>query len=159
MKRTTILFLLILFSTSAFAQNGFSTIEERMTGKEFTAAGLDKLSEEELAALNEWLRMHSVATLENASQPTEDTRGFESKAIAEMDSGEIVSRIKGPFRGWDGETVFVLENGMIWKQNEKDRFYIAEVMNPVVHIERGMLRTWKLQVEGYNKKVKVERLQ
>ena len=80
----------LLASGAALAQQGFSTIEERMTGKEFTETGLTKLSPEELDALNEWLRSHSVATLDNVNEEYSDTRGFENQAMAGLD-----------VRGWD----------------------------------------------------------
>ena len=165
MKTFALITALLLASASALAQKGFSTVEERMTGKEFTAAGLDKLSDEELAALNEWLRSHSVATLENATVSSgggnvpEDIRGFEGRAGYGYDDGDIVSTIVGNFRGWDGETTFTLANGMVWKQKEPGRFYISEVTDPGVTINRGLMSAWYLQVEGYNKKIRVERIQ
>jgi len=159
MKHILLFILLLSLSSLASAQKGFSTIEERMTGKEFTEAGLDKLSASELAALNEWLRSHSVATMENAQQPTGDMRGFEVQAMKNMDDSSIVSRIEGPFSGWDGDTVFKLENGMVWKQKESGKFYVSEVQNPSVTIDRGLMRAWYLKVEGYNKEVRVERIQ
>ncbi|MEJ2535309.1 MAG: hypothetical protein P8008_07595 [Gammaproteobacteria bacterium] len=150
---------LLLLAASAQAQQGFSTVEERMTGKEFTAAGLDKLTPEELAALNEWLRAHSVATLENATQPVGDQRGFEVEAMKEFDESDIVARVQGPFTGWSGQTVFKLDNGMIWEQVEAGTFYIPQVDDPVVVIEQGMFNAWRLRVEGYNKTVRVRRVQ
>src|SRR5688572_10963425 len=39
----------------------FSSLEERMSHADFKAAGLDKLTPEELAALNEWLRQRGEA--------------------------------------------------------------------------------------------------
>ena len=85
MKRCLILVLLLSVSTCALGQEQFSSIEERMTGKEFSETGLVKLTPEELAALNEWLRSHSVATLEDAryspsAQSADgDMRGFKQK--------------------------------------------------------------------------------
>lgn len=159
MKQTVLTFILIALCNSAIAQKGFSTLEERMTGKEFTAAGLDKLSDEELAALNDWLRSHSIATLENATQPTGDIRGFEGRAGVGFDESAIVSRIVGTFRGWDGETTFTLENGMVWKQDEAGRFYTQATENPQVTIDKGLFSAWYMKVEGYNKEVRVERIQ
>lgn len=165
---TTTLFSLLL-SASAFGQAGFSSVEERMTGKEFSETGLHKLSDEELAALNDWLRAHSVATLEDArpgaamagtaAATGEDLRGFENTSKMGLDDSDIVARIDGAFTGWDGQTVFRLDNGMIWKQAENDTFYIREVTNPEVTIEQGMWQTWNLSVEGYSKSVRVERIQ
>ena len=46
---------------------GFSSLEERMSQNEFHAAGLEKLSPEELKALNEWLRTHNAVTVVTTS--------------------------------------------------------------------------------------------
>jgi hypothetical protein len=159
MKRLTFFLLLTILATPAIAQKEFSSVEEQMTGKEFAETGLVKLSPDELAALNAWLRAHSVATLEVARMPTGDSRGFEDTAISAMDGSDIITRIKGPFSGWDGATVFELENGMIWKQTETSTFAIAEVENPTIVLEKGAFGVWRLYVEGYNRKVRVERSQ
>ena len=160
MKPIPTALLTLALASGVAAQDSFSTLEERMTGKEFTAAGLDKLSDDELAALNDWLRRHSVATLENATQPYSDTRGFEVRAMKDMDDSDIVSRIVGTFDGWRGKgTVFRLENGMVWEQVEGGTFSIPAVENPVVVIESGLFNSWRLRLEDYNKTVRVERIQ
>lgn len=149
------------------AAEGFSSVEEQMSGKEFTAAGLDKLSDSELAALNEWIRRRSLATLDapaGAYAPAaaigveEDERGFEVRDM-QMEREPITARIKGSFTGWDGNMIFELDNGMIWEQADKDKFYIKEVKDPVVVIEPGAFRTWRLHVEGYSSECRVERIQ
>lgn len=153
------LLMTLALLSPAVAQQGFSTIEERMTGKEFTEAGLDKLSDEELATLNQWLRSHSVATLDNVNQDYSDTRGFETQAMAALDDGDVVSPIKGEFRGWFGDTVFELENGMIWQQAEGGTFNIPPTTDAVAVIDKGVFNAWRLKIEGYNKTVRVKRLQ
>jgi len=168
MNKFLIAFLTLSLSASLFAAEGFSSLEEQMTGKEFTAAGLDKLSAEELAALNNWIRAHSLATLDApaagaataavaAEASTGDQRGFKSKG--DEDDTPITSRIVGRFSGWDGQTVFRLENGMIWVQDDKDTFYIKPIDNPPVTIEPRMFGKWHLSVEGYNSDCRVRRIQ
>lgn len=172
MKKIIVLLLLSLLSTNLLAQDSFSSVEERMTGKEFMDAGLDKLSDVELEALNKWLRDHSVATLGNAtagrSAPAStlatagagagtDTRGLDKQRM--VDKGTIVSALVGEFTGWDGETIFRLENGMVWKQSEVSKFFSKGIANPMITIEAGMFDSWRLSVEGFNKAVKVERIQ
>jgi len=162
MKTLSLIILALAFSASAAAQQAFSSLEEQMKGKEFEAAGLHKLTPEELAALNHWIRSHSVATLEEgrtASISGEDSRGFEIKKMKNMPRTTINSRLVGSFTGWDGQTTFRLENGMIWQQADKDKFYVKAVENPVVTIEPGALKTWRLSVEGYASKCKVKRLE
>ena len=65
---------------SALAQN-FSSVEERMTEAEFKAAGLDKLSPEELAALNAFIAAETgkVASTLPAATPVADNRGFNNR--------------------------------------------------------------------------------
>jgi hypothetical protein len=173
MKKFLLALLAVLFSQITHADTSFSSLEEQMTGKDFTASGLDKLSPEELAALNAWIRARSLATLDTpkagsaavytgaaaGAGQTGDVRGFETEQARNMDRSTITSRIVGTFTGWDGQTVFTLENGMIWEQADKDKFYVKAIENPVVNIEPGMFRTWKLSVEGYSSDCRVERIQ
>ncbi len=167
MNKIFITLLLLTANLSALAAEGFSSLEEQMTGKDYAAAGLDKLSPQELAALNAWIRAHSLATLDqptavaSTSAPAsasgnKDMRGLKTGS---SDKTPISSTIKGKFTGWDGQTVFKLENGMIWAQADKDKFYIKEVENPKITIEHGILGSWYLQVEGFDSKCKVKRIQ
>jgi hypothetical protein len=176
MKKILIVIIILLTSLPLVASEGFSTLEEQMTGKEFTASGLDKLTPDELASLNAWIRRRSLATIDapaaapaaaatttaTTSSATESTggdrRGFRGEK-EEEDRAPITSRIVGKFRGWDGQTVFKLENGMIWEQADNDKFYIREVEDAVAIIEPGFFGTWRLHIDGYNSKCRVERIQ
>ena len=77
-----LLFFVVPFTMcfTAYAADAVSTIEERMSGKEFMETGLVKLTNEELASLNDWLKRHSVATLDKAST---------HQTIRQVDSGTI----------------------------------------------------------------------
>jgi len=166
MNKILVTLLLLTTSLSALAAEGFSSLEEQMTGKEFNAAGLNKLSAQELDELNAWIRKHSLATLATASaQPSgktsakaSDNRGMEDDG-KEKDTSTITSKLIGKFSGWDGQTVFKLENGMIWAQASKKKFYTEEIDNPEVVIESGLFGSWHLKVEGVDKDVKVRRIQ
>lgn len=158
--------LLLLGTSPALvnAQSGFSSLEERMTAKEFREAGLDKLSDDELATLNRWIRQRSLAEGEIAgpatggstrAQADEDRRGFNEAGNDEP----IRSRIVGTFEGWTGDDVFVLENGMVWQQSEGGTFKSRRMEDPEVEITQGFMgAVWYLRVEGYNTRVKVQRL-
>jgi len=137
-----------------------------MSGKEFTATGLDKLTAAELEALNNWIRSHSVATLDQPKAGSYavagaqgDERGFKNKKDFKQDRVPITSRVKGSFTGWSGQTLFALENGMIWEQSDKEKFYIQEVQNPEITIKPGMFGTWRLSVDGHNSNCRVKRIQ
>lgn len=174
MKNTFLSLMLVVASANALAEEAFSTLEERMTGKEFMETGMDKLSPEELAALNQWLRAHSVATLDEARAVSAvgagvagaaataggvDTRGFEGKVFSDLDKQDIVANIKGPFSGWRDGTTFVLDNGMIWEQTESSTFYMPETENAKVIIEAGAFGVWRLRADGYSRSVRVKRIQ
>ncbi len=69
----------------------------------------------------------------------------------------ISSRYDGTFDGWDGDTVFRLENGQVWQQAESDRLaFKAE--RPVITIRRGWFGVYYLKVEGANKQIRVKRI-
>ena len=169
MRKLLFLILAVSIQSMAHAAESFSTLEERMSGKEFGETGLVKLSEKELAALNDWLRSHSVATLENATArpasagaqtaSSEDLRGFDNQPKDDPDGKEIHGTIAGTFDGWNGKgTLFKLTNGMVWEQTEKDKFSIEPVENAQVTIQKKFMRNWHLSVDGYKEKVQVERL-
>lgn len=169
MKKLLLIFLAFSIHIAAEAADEFSTLEERMSGKEFKDTGLGKLTDQELANLNEWLRRHSVATLENASArpaastasagSTEDTRGLIKKTKVDSKDKVINGTIAGTFNGWDSKgTLFKLTNGMIWQQTENARFFIDTVENPDITITRGFMGNWRLSVVGHNTAVRVKRI-
>lgn len=179
MKKLLFFFLVLSLSSAAQAADSFSTLEERMSGKEFKETGLGKLTDEELAALNDWLRGHSVATLENATAPrstagaavastssgtAEDMRGFENQPKStkkETKEDKVIhSSIVGTFDGWKAKgTLFKLANGMIWQQTETDVFYTKPVVNPEVELTKGFMGNWRLKLVEHNSSVRVKRIQ
>lgn len=145
------------------SQAEFSSLEERMTGREFTEAGLHKLSSEELAALNRWIRERSLAEYEGAPQGSGASGGLPDRPgelpdIERMAHEPFQSRIVGEFSGWSGDTTFELENGMVWRQAENDRFRLQPVESPMATITPGMFGSWRLSIEGHNRAVRVERI-
>lgn len=177
MKKLLFIALLVSIQVTANAAEGFSTLEERMSGRDFMETGLSKLTDEELAALNDWIRRHSVATLDNASarpasaataagvsqmDSSADMRGFENQAKLDDDKNYdnvIHGNIAGKFTGWAGnDTEFRLTNGMVWKQVEGDTFNVKATENAEVTIKKGIMGGWRLSMVGYNNTVRVKRI-
>ncbi|MFU8831128.1 MAG: hypothetical protein ACNA7J_03120 [Wenzhouxiangella sp.] len=134
-----------------------------MTGREFTQAGLHKLTPEELASLSRWFRQCSLAEYdhqlddgENQSLPSQP--GPRPPGIDNMASEAFQSRMVGAFSGSDGNAIFRLENGMIWQQTDGRSFFVPEVENPPVTIKPGALGSWRLTVEGHNRAIRVKRI-
>jgi len=152
----------------AQSEAGFSSVEERMTLDEFEQSGLDKLSADELAALNDWIRTHSLGGEEfvraeasasnNSNLPPSmqpDRMGFPDYKGEEK---PITSTIVGSFEGWRGDTEFELANGMVWKQTEQDLLGVRPRQDQQVTIEPGFLSAWYLKIDGINKRLRVRRI-
>lgn len=134
----------------------FSSVEERMSAADFKRAGLDKLSAEELAALNEWLQQDSTRRV--AAVAAEDRRGM--RAQTPSDERPVTSRLPGEFTGFSNGTVFRLENGQVWRSIDPEgTLEGVRLSNPSVTIKKGLFGIWRLYVEGYNTSAKVERVE
>lgn len=141
---------------SVLAQS-FSSVEERMTEAEFKAAGLDKLSPEELAALNAFIAAETgkVASTLPAATPVADNRGFNNRTGPD---GSIYSSISGEFRGWSQGSRFTLDNGQVWQVADSTARLRVKMEDPKVIIEPGALGAWYMKVEGYNARAAVKRI-
>jgi hypothetical protein len=155
--RTTFALLLASSSLVLHAQN-FSSLEERMSQRDFESAGLQKLDTEELEFLNRWLQERGLTAPANAASGVPSDRiGLTPKRDP---ANEIVrSRLLGSFRGWTGNTVFRLENGQVWQQTGGGSFGGVSLESPEVTIQQGLLSAWYLRVEGYNSRAKVKRIE
>ncbi len=139
-------------------------IEQAMTPEQFKAAGLDKLSAEELANLNTWL---------NRTITTETTRAAEQAAVQAKEKVEtenrgffhfgssdpIEDRIAGQFNGFRKGNTYTLDNGQQWRQTDTASLAGVRVDNPAVKITPSLIgNTWYLRIDGYNTRAKVERI-
>jgi len=70
-----------------------------MSASELKKAGLQKLSNDELEALNKWLYAYSLRLLNSVDRDGSPT------------ASALESRIDGEFDGWSGQTIFKLDNG------------------------------------------------
>jgi hypothetical protein len=135
-------------------------IERQMTPAEFKAAGLDRLSADELAHLNAWLGRTldietSKATAVAKKKVEDDNRGFFNFGSQTA----ISSRISGEFGGLAMGRTYSLENGQVWKQIESESLAGVRLSNPEVTIKPGMVgNVWYLQIKGYNTRAKVQRV-
>jgi hypothetical protein len=68
----------------------------------------------------------------------------------------IEASISGEFQGWDGETIFKLDNGQIWQQAEYDYEYDYEYNPDVTIYSTGA--GCKMKVEGEDETVLVKRI-
>jgi hypothetical protein len=117
------------------------SIEQIMTPGEFKAAGLNKLSPEELQKLNAWLQGYREVTEKTATK-----KATEVASRTKLDM--LVSRVDGSFNGLTGRTVIRLEDGTVWKQaNAEDRYRPKVTDHPAAVVIHGIFG-YKMQVEG-----------
>jgi len=120
------------------------SIEQVMTPGEFKAAGLNKLSPEELQKLNAWLQGYREVAEKTAEKKA--TARASKVEHAKMDL--LVSRVDGTFNGLTGRTVIRLEDGTVWKQaNADDRYRPRVTDHPGAVVIHGIFG-YKMQVEG-----------
>ncbi|MBL8296883.1 MAG: hypothetical protein JNN30_00930 [Rhodanobacteraceae bacterium] len=146
-----------LSACSAATAAEFSTLEERMSGAEFTAAGLDRLSPEQLKSLNDWLRVHGLAP--GAPVATGGSRNGVPEFYPDDDEREVVeAHIAGRFDGWLGKTTFKLDNGQVWQQAESGMRTDLGLNSPAVRIKPMLLGSWLMYVDGCGCSLRVRRV-
>jgi hypothetical protein len=119
-------------------------IQQIMTPEEFKAAGLNKLSPDELAKLNAWLQGYRQVTEQAAEKKA--TARAEKVEHTKMDV--LVSRVDGSFTGLTGRTIIRLEDGTVWKQaNADDRYRSKVTDHPAAVVIHGVFG-YKMQLEG-----------
>ena len=119
-------------------------IQQIMSPDEFKAAGLNKLSPEELAKLNAWLQGYRQVTEQTAEKKATAKAAAESHAKLDL----LVSRVDGTFNGLTGRTIIRLEDGTVWKQaNADDRYRAKNPDHPAAAVIHGMFG-YKMQIEG-----------
>jgi hypothetical protein len=146
--------LIACLSANAVADAGVSTLEERMSYKEFTAYGLDKLSPEQLRGLNAWLGAHARAPdcAAATSGPAAAAAGAGSpppppvRAVAD----KVTSRIAGDFSGWRQGSIITLANGQHWEVRDEEPYVASRESRPEVVVEPGLLSGWTLTVAGHS---------
>jgi hypothetical protein len=116
-------------------------IQQMMSPGEFKAAGLNKLSPDELEKLNAWLQGYREVAEQKA----------EKKATARAERTKmdvIVSRVDGQFNGLTGRTIIRLEDGTAWKQaNADDHFRPRVTDHPAAAVIHGIFG-YKMTLEG-----------
>jgi hypothetical protein len=159
MRSISSLALILLAATAASAQtqpqSSTQTLEERMSQAEFHAAGLNKLSPEELHQLNAWLQNHGAAT------PTIKVVGTNGQPVFyphESERETVESHLAGSFSGWTGHSVFTLDNGQQWQQAESGAYDSGKLDHPAVKIKPMLLGSWLMYVDGCGCSVRVKRV-
>jgi len=153
--RTPSVLAVLACVVTAFAHAGSPDVRDLMTDEEYAAAGLEKLDDAEIDALNRWLLRFSVREAPEVRRSKDETVQAE---VAKAEEEGIRTRIVGEFRGWSGDTVFRLENGQVWRQRLPGRwFYRAD--SPEVVLKKNAVGYWVLRIVAADRGVGVTRLE
>jgi hypothetical protein len=123
-----------------------------MTPEDFSASGLDKLSEAERAHLSEWLARYRAGMSEGPAPEKTPEQRAEEKEV------EIVAKVVPAFRGWGGSTVFRLDNGQVWQQRQDGKLRYQGDDSTVV-ISQNFLGGYMLRHPATNRGIGVKRIQ
>jgi hypothetical protein len=131
-------------------------LQDSMTAQEFKAAGLEKLSAEELQNLNSWLQGYrrttetkatEKAAAETTKKVTEEVTK-KAKAEAHRKIDRVESRVDGEVPHLTGHSIIKLEDGTMWKQaNPEDRYASPPIDHPTAIVTRSTFG-WKMRISG-----------
>ncbi|MEP6699546.1 MAG: hypothetical protein ABJB09_07440 [Verrucomicrobiota bacterium] len=112
----------------------FEGLQKAMSAEEYEAIGLSKLDAEERARLDQFIRNYVATSNEKVATSAVDKAVQEHK----VQPPEVIeSRIIGPFTGYNGRTIFTLENGQRWAQSQRDSAYYPRIDSPPVVIVKA----------------------
>lgn len=143
---------LALCGLSAHAQQT-GGLQQRMSQAEFEAAGLDKLSPQELQNLDNWLHTHGQVTTKVV-----DSSGEPVFYPGKKKYSKIEAHLVGHFDGWHGNNEMTLDNGQVWKQIGSDAPMCMNSDNPAVKVKPSLMGNWLMYVKGCNDTAHVRRI-
>ncbi len=132
------------------------TMDKVMTAEELKDSGVSGLTVSQRQALDAWLNRYTTRVIKVlANQNTKETmpRGEGGKNDC---APTVESAISGDFNGWEGETIFKLDNGQIWQQAEYDYSY-SYSYHPDVTIYR-VSEGCRMKVEDEDETILVRRI-
>ncbi len=130
-----------------------NSLQQRMGAAQFRAAGLDKLSAQELANLDHWL-----ATQDKPVTKMVDSSG---KPVFYAGGGKrqrIDTHIVGAFDGWTKNREFTMDNAQVWSVIDPQPHACNPTNNPEVQIKPSLLGSWMMYVPSCYENAHVKRV-
>lgn len=182
MRQLSVLLAALLSAGAAPAAEEFW---QQLTPAERAAAGLDHLTPEQKAALDQLAerfakegarravetvkaaaKAEEVAAVQQAREEAKAAaktearqKKIENAGLAARDDDEIIrTRISGDFRGWTGHTTFRLANGQVWQQGDKENRFFPKMVDPEVELVPSKWSGWKMTILQEGLWVKVKRI-
>lgn len=150
---TTALLTAALLAAPMLACAQQAPLQQRMSPEAFKAAGLDKLSPQELQNLDAWLAGHAKSAtrvVDSSGAPVFYPDSHKRTAVD--------AHIVGHFDGWSGHDQIALDNGQQWKQIGDDHPVCSAADHPTLKIKPSLFGNWLAYVQGCNDMVHVRRV-
>ena len=147
MKRLRLILLLLVaaMATARAQTSEFPGVQKAMSPEQFEEAGLNKLSPEERAKLDQFIRGY----VSNASQQAATAAVDQAVKERKVEEPEVIqSNIVGIFKGYTGQSRFTLANGQVWKQAQGDIRRYPSIDSPPVIIVKATLGTHRMYIAG-----------
>jgi hypothetical protein len=106
-----------LFVRTALPAAQLMKVDQVMTIQEMHDTGISGLTPIQRKAFDAWLNRYTLRILKATSEPE---KTFSERSSC---SPAVESTISGEIQGWDGDTIFKLDNGQIWQQAAYDYTY------------------------------------
>ena len=124
----------------------FPGVQKAMPAEMFERAGLNKLSPDERARLDDFIRSYVSTSNEKAATVAVDQAVKENKV--KVNEPEVIqSNIVGVFSGYDGRSKFTLANGQVWRQSQQVVRAYPRIDSPPVLITKGRWG-WRMFIAG-----------
>ena len=137
----------------------FPGVRKVLTPEQYAAAGLDKLSPEERAKLDDYLRGYVTGTTQRVAQQAASHAVDRAVKERKVEPPQLVeTSIVGRVDGWKPDKVFILANGEHWKVTDDEKRYFTPLDNPAVFLVKDGLLGYKMAIAGGGV-VRVRRLQ
>lgn len=81
------------------------------------------------------------------------------KSVTPEQDNSISSTIAGRFDGWSGNELIKLSNGQVWRIVDGSSAVLSPMTDAKVKVERNVIGTYFLKIEGTNNSPKVRRVQ
>lgn len=145
-------------------------LERMLSAADFREAGLDQLSDEQLATLNALLTREftaadptdsqAIAAWEQTDEDVYATFGLESEHPRAQARDEMNSYLVGELDGWQKGRRIRLANGQVWEiANSPSEMFGVPVANVPVTVERAFMGTFRMRIGDKRPAVRVRRVE
>ena len=125
-----------------------ASLRQMMTPEQFKAAGLKRLSPEELKNLENFLKGYREQAVQETVKATEERANPAPKRDRVTHRDVIEGQVQGHFAGLTGHNRIFLTDGSVWQQASDVDRSTANLDNPDVVIVKASIFGYKMYIQG-----------